>query len=165
MSTWADISARMGRNDMPHAAIMGFYDLDDDAERAVALSAAWTMAEWPELHADQEVWADLFAAVGPVRDGEPVDYDGLGLPDPVTLYRGAVPSRRDGMSWTTDRDRAEWFARRFDGLGTETGQVYEITIPVECCLARFTEGRGEDEVVVDVTQLDMDAEVSCPHAA
>lgn len=160
MSTWAEMSARMGRNEMPHAAILGFYNLDDDTERAKALTAAWTLAEWPEQHAEQEVWAMLFAAIGPVKNGALVRDDELGLPDPVTLYRGAIPSRRDGMSWTTDPERAKWFARRFDGTWNQKGEVYEITIPLEFCLARFTEGRGEDEVVVDVTQLDMDAEVT-----
>ena len=34
------------------------------------------------------------------------------LSDPVTIYRGQIAGRRAGISWTTDRERAEWFAKR-----------------------------------------------------
>jgi len=36
------------------------------------------------------------------------------LPDVVTVYRGAGnPAYLSGFSWTLDRARAKWFARRF----------------------------------------------------
>ena len=34
------------------------------------------------------------------------------LPDPVSIYRGQLAGRHAGIAWTTDRERAEWFARR-----------------------------------------------------
>jgi hypothetical protein len=35
------------------------------------------------------------------------------LPDPVTVYQGTSGVFKSGVSWTTDKDTAEWFARRF----------------------------------------------------
>jgi hypothetical protein len=35
------------------------------------------------------------------------------LPDPVTVYRGQEAGTSPGVSWTTDKAKAEWFAERF----------------------------------------------------
>ena len=36
------------------------------------------------------------------------------LPNSFTVYRGVTPGRNpDGMSWTREYDKAEWFANRF----------------------------------------------------
>jgi hypothetical protein len=67
--------------------------------------------------------------------------------EPVTLYRGATPARARGMSWTDDRDRAEWFARRFD----DSARVWTATLKPHDLLARIHApdgGRGEHEYVV-----------------
>jgi MFS superfamily sulfate permease-like transporter len=50
------------------------------------------------------------------------------LPEaPVTLYRGCAPERRFGMSWTTDLDRARWFAERDLSHGTGNVYVYQAS--------------------------------------
>jgi hypothetical protein len=68
------------------------------------------------------------------------------LPDRVTIYRGvARPGRHIGISWTTDRQVAEWFAGRHTlGGGVPTllsGHVYKRNI-----IAAIA-GRGEREVI------------------
>ena len=69
------------------------------------------------------------------------------LEDPVTVYRGVTSYNAKNikaLSWTLDRDTAEWFAHRFG----EEGTVYEAQISKEHILAFFN-GRNESEVVVD----------------
>lgn len=57
------------------------------------------------------------------------------------------------MSWTEDRAKARWFARRnvLFGFG---GAVYQVEVPPGHVLARLADERpGEAEVVVDPTGL------------
>lgn len=149
---WRDVSARVGRNDLPYVLGKNWPELDA-GDRAGALAAAWTMAEWPEQSMPPDLWVLFFDHVGYIVDGEPRDRE-QHLPEIVTLYRGATSDRRDGMSWTGSRDRAEWFARRFEGLdSTRECSVWRIETPREHVLAHFT-NRGEDEYVVDTSTFD-----------
>lgn len=167
-TTWREVSARAGRNDLPgllfaHLSGLAPHDL------ARGVGEAWTMAEWPEDHASQLAWLAAFdAATGGDQDailvdGEVMpreesgdlaeaDMDGL-----VTLYRGSIASRRHGMSWTPNRAIAEWFAHRFDGMeGDQGGKVWRANIPAAWVVAIFNNGRGEAEFVVDTTDLTAD---------
>jgi hypothetical protein len=66
------------------------------------------------------------------------------LDDTVTIFRGCVKNlNEDGLSWTLDRERAEWFANRFD----QKGIVIEKAIGKEEIVAYFS-GRGEQEIIV-----------------
>lgn len=73
------------------------------------------------------------------------------LDDVVTVYRG-VPPHNDqnvkALSWTLDREVAEWFAHRYG----ENGTVYEAQIEKENIHAVFL-GRNEEEVIVDPERL------------
>ena len=145
---WNEVAARAGRNDLPLLLFYNFHTLPlEDRPKAVARS--WMMPEWPEGHLPPEVWVTFFRAVGYLVDEACGDRGTL--PEQLTLYRGAIPSRRLGMSWTGDRDRAEWFAHRFDGIrGDSLGKVWTVTVPRSLVLARITE-RREDEYVLDTT--------------
>ncbi len=73
------------------------------------------------------------------------------LPQTLTIYRGVTShnSRNiKALSWTLDRDKAEWFAHRFGDDGT----VYEAEIDKKHVLA-FFESRNEAEVVVNPAYL------------
>ena len=52
------------------------------------------------------------------------------------------------LSWTLDRQTAEWFAHRFG----ENGTVYEAQIDKKHIYAYFS-GRNESEVIVDPSYL------------
>ena len=52
------------------------------------------------------------------------------------------------LSWTLDRDTAEWFAHRFG----ENGTVYEAQIQKKYIYAFFN-SRNEPEVIVDPKHL------------
>jgi hypothetical protein len=65
----------------------------------------------------------------------------------LTIYRGiagvGADRRPKGMSWTTNREQAEWFANRF---GLPNPEVIEGRIGSRSVLA-YTEGRQEQEVI------------------
>lgn len=66
------------------------------------------------------------------------------LPQTIAVYRGCQKGlNENGISWTLDKDRAEWFATRF---GKE-GKVLEMRINKSKIVAVFT-GRNESEVVI-----------------
>ncbi|OQM74703.1 hypothetical protein BFN67_03440 [Pseudaminobacter manganicus] len=75
------------------------------------------------------------------------------LPEVLTIYRGCESEDHiGGYSWSLDRDRAEWFARRF---GVD-GVIGKLEIQKLDALACFGE-RNEAEIVVDAVYLDDDA--------
>lgn len=136
--------------DLPWAAhqVITSECLTPQARRELAVSA-WTGPEFPEANLSRAKWLQIFA-----RTGFLTDRDGLVRPKAsVTLWRGAIPSRKAGMAWTSDRDRASWFARRLSGVSTkEDGEVWRLTVEPGRVLARFVE-RGEEEFVVDTRRL------------
>ena len=69
------------------------------------------------------------------------------LDDVVTVYRGVTSYNAQNvkaLSWTLNREVAEWFAHRFGQNGT----VYEAQVKKENIYAVFL-GRNEEEVIVD----------------
>jgi hypothetical protein len=158
MATWSEISARMGRNDLPHAVIMGVVEgrLTDPDEIAKGVEAAWVGAEWPLKAAEPDVWMLAWGAA--VTDfGERYLEDGTirptsDLPEYLSVWRGCHEAGRYGMSWTSDRATATWFASRF---GDPDLHLYELEVPREAVLGRFN-GRNEHEVVIDPEWLMLD---------
>lgn len=120
----------------------------------------WTDTEFPNRN---PMWARLWRAF-PLMDDPMGDTDLLDPSGTTTVYRGIAvgeegefDSESPGMSWTTDRDRAEWFAHRFAGMEDReipvvlTGQVANRNV-LFCY-----DGRNESEVVsnaVEVTKVD-----------
>jgi hypothetical protein len=123
---------------------------------------AWTDPEWPEGNYGARVWRELWERIGFVH--ERLDEDDTkerdqSLPTaPVRLYRGAIASRKKGMAWTPDLDRAKWFARRLSPTtGTRNGglrvaRVWTTLCPPDRVYARF-DGRREEEWVIDTRGL------------
>ena len=116
-------------------------------EAVTLLKFAWTMPEFPADSEDvAHEWIEAFSMLVWVTD-----VDGEEPPEePLTLYRGADrDSGGRGLAWTTDPDRAKWFAYR---LGREGRTVFTAVAPPGVILAHFT-GRNEDEYVVDYSLL------------
>ena len=65
------------------------------------------------------------------------------LPDSFTVFRGAGRIDPFPLSWTLNREKAQWFATRFRARG----RVYEVTVSKAEVSACFRE-RGEDEIVL-----------------
>ena len=118
------------------------------------LSSAWILNESPNDDANM-TRRELVAAFTSVSPEYLMDEDELrefrALDDTITVYRGITPHNAKNikaLSWTLDRNTAEWFAHRFG----EDGTVYEAQIDKEHICALFT-GRNESEVIVDPRYL------------
>jgi len=109
------------------------------------LASIWTDTENAWAHLD--LWREFFSSDRANREwlmdwDEQMAYDGLG--ETVTVYRGYQPGlNKDGISWTVNREKAEWFATRFG----KKGKVLEKQVSKRDIIAVFT-GRNEYEVVI-----------------
>ena len=76
------------------------------------------------------------------------------LPETITVYRGVSVGRVDlGLSWTDDREKAEWFMHRFDRKNNnEKGHLLSVTCPKQYALA-YLDSRNEKEIVLDVLSV------------
>ena len=81
---------------------------------------------------------------GDLADGENKElFDKL--PEVVTVFRGSTHKKgKKGFSWTTDREKAVWFAKRFNRDGI--GYVVEGTVAKANVIAYFNR-RREAEIV------------------
>lgn len=70
------------------------------------------------------------------------------LPENFIVYRGVTSGRNpNGMSWTREYDKAEWFSNRFG-----EGYVLEGTVNKKDTLAFFNR-RGEEEIVIEAKNV------------
>ena len=138
------LALRFGRNLYPALLFDWWHSgtLTVDDLRAV-LPDAWCWPEWPQRALGVGEWVGLFRTAGFVSD------TGRVAPtEPVTVHRGTTWGRRRGMAWTTDRQRAEWFADRWTLWATGSGMVVTATIDPGAMLAFIDDRRGS-EVVLD----------------
>ena len=111
------------------------------------LSSVWvdTENQWQYL----DTWTELLSANRSSRhylmDESEVQLLNS-LPEFVKIYRGCVKGlNEDGLSWTLDKAKAEFFANRF----SKEGIILEREIPKADIIAVLT-GRGESEVICEV---------------
>lgn len=115
------------------------YMSSKDFEEVLLFS--WIMVEHPlkDINVTKSEMLKWFSKLGYVSD----------LSGVVTIYRGVGSEKyRDGISWTLDREKAEWFATRF----TEDGVVYSAKVKSNDILYYISD-RGEKEVIVDPKRL------------
>ena len=129
-----------------------------------ALRMVWMSVEKPGRNPSftKQSWVSTFRRCEPAFLMEPSELQTLSqLPDLIEVYRGIwwegkgnpVDGAIKGLSWTTDRAVAEFFAYRFQGKNpARQGRVYQAYIPKSGVLA-YLDGRNEKEVVVDPKQL------------
>ncbi|WP_131705513.1 hypothetical protein [Mycolicibacterium obuense] len=147
--TFSRALMHVGRNEGPALLYDLYPGAIDIAEHSGVAAEVWSMAEFPSNLIDPDDWVALFEEAGYTVDGVPAPRPTA----PVNVYRGCHPERRFGMSWTTDIDRARWFAER--DLGHGVGEVYEVTVQPSFLLAYIhVSSRGEAEFVVDPSALD-----------
>lgn len=77
------------------------------------------------------------------------DIPGLREPVECEVFRGCLSAHKRGISWTLDKSRAEWFAKR---LNRGKGRVYRTIVNPKAQLAAFN-GRGEQEILVNPRAL------------
>ena len=79
------------------------------------------------------------------------DIDDLSDENIITIYRGVKVNNYRGLSWTVDKNVAEWFARRF-GHDGDRCYVFTGTINKKDIIALFS-SRNEKEVVCDYRKI------------
>lgn len=116
------------------------------------LGSAWVQAENPNMDANVKIptlikWFRNADKTALMSEEDYRVYESL--PDSITLYRGvSVGRKRYGLSWTRNREEAEWFKGRFEHENKK-GTLLTATVPKDLCLCYFN-SRGEKEVVLDV---------------
>ena len=124
------------------------------------LANAWVMCESPnnDPNFTQKQMLGLFKKADPQVLMDEDEYKQFqALEDTLVVYRGVTSynaNRVKAMSWTFDREKAEWFAHRF----VVVGAVYEAKIDKAHVYAFFS-SRNESEVIVDPAFLNELAEV------
>ena len=132
-------------------------DLFDDSKAYYDfLKEAWILTEFPMQSYDnyEDAVIDFYYFDDPrlmMDEEEKKVFDGL--PKIVKIYRGIrvddeLDENNIGLSYTFNKEKAEWFAKRFsqDGKGTPT--LIEATIDKDDILSVFLD-RDEDEVLVN----------------
>jgi hypothetical protein len=119
---------------------------------ADALTHLWITVEFPNHDANvsvEEFLKYFSKADKELLMGKDIEkYNSL--PDKITVYRGTcLKSTTKALSWTTNIEKARWFANRFGN----NGKVYEATIDKKDIFAYFT-NRGESEVVLNYKKLE-----------
>ncbi len=118
------------------------------------LASTWTRAEAPnmDVNVSKAKLLSFFKQADPSVLMEQDEYIQFKmLDDPVTVYRGVTEHNAKNvkaLSWTLNRETAEWFAHRFG----ENGTVYEAQIP-KAHIYAFFNCRNESEVIVDPKYL------------
>lgn len=117
---------------------------------AELLIAGWIDCEFPSrCGAGRGDLIRAFRAIGYWTDA----FDDKPPSMPIEVFRGAgVREARDGMSWTMDFSRAEWFANRWRTDGDPPGWVWRASVEPGGVLAILTAG-NESEVVLDPARL------------
>lgn len=121
-----------------------------DKEMAEILADAWVNSECPNMDVDvsKAELVEMFTKADKqylMSERERKLLAQLG--ETVTVYRGVTSYNAKNvraLSWTIDKDRAKWFAHRFQ----ENGIVYTAQIRKAQILAVFA-SRGESEIVLN----------------
>ncbi len=93
---------------------------------------------------DAAVWHNLFEACDTTRLyslGDPVTFTS------ATVYAGSVSGFKRSLSWTPDRQRAEWFAERWKDPSRGGGELYEVDITKANILV-YLKHRHEEELIL-----------------
>lgn len=122
--------------------------IKDPAQWWEIVSGIWTDSEniWQEM----ERWEGIFESApegDPMDDEERKVFDAL--PDEITIYRGtcAPDGIGSGMSWTLDRDKAEWFATRLYMPGRSGAPQVVTGVVSKADAIGYQAGRGEQEII------------------
>lgn len=121
---------------------------------SLILGDAWLRSEQPnhDPNLPQKKLLKLFSVADPRVLMEEVERKRLAELDAVvTVYRGThsdKPNSERALSWTLNRDTAQWFANRYG----KDGKVYEAKIEKKHIHALFLR-REESEVILDPKYL------------
>ena len=130
----------------------GFVQIEhllSDTEYWELLASVWIDSENIRENADE--WEELLMSPrgnrhATMTEGEAMEF--MDLPGSIVVYQGHTLDRDDGWSWTTDREKAWWFARRFAQLEGSTACMTRGIVGKSSVMAYLTR-RGESEILVN----------------
>ncbi len=127
------------------------YNVITDQECADALYSIWTMQERFYDCGMAKTKMIKFMKMAEKSLVLPDDIDKLSDDSMITIYRGVKENDYKGLSWTTDKNTAIWFAKRFsydvDKCYVFTGQLKKKDI------IAFFDCRNESEIVCDYRKV------------
>jgi len=113
----------------------------DDKTKAELLTYNWVLTENPSVN--MKHWIKLFKYFTEKKEllmsEQELEFFN-NLPEEITIYRGA--DTIEGISWTLCKEKAEWFAKRYN----KNGKVFEKTVKKHDCLC-FLNDRKEEEII------------------
>ena len=122
-----------------------------DKDLAERLADVWVSTENPNQDADCTIpyLTKLFKRCDKRYLMTPEDYEVYeNLPEQFTVYRGvAVGRAHNGLSWTRNKEKAIWFANRFN-TKSKRGYLLTTVVNKSDVLAYFNT-RGEEEILVN----------------
>lgn len=127
------------------------YEVITDQECADMVYSIWTMQERFHECGMAKTKLIRFMKMADKKISLPDDIEQLSDDDMVTIYRGVRVNNYKGLSWTIDKQLAEWFAKRF-GVNGEKGYVFTGQIKKKDIIA-FFDSRNEEEVVCDYRKI------------
>jgi hypothetical protein len=131
--------------------IMAFKDIMEqmtDAQYWDLLGIIWTDSE--NIREAPQMWETLLRSKRPERNEIMTDDDQaalMAMDDVIPVYQGHTTRRHDGWSWTTNYDKAVWFAHRFALLENSKPALTSGMCSKADVIAYFA-NRGESEIVV-----------------
>lgn len=133
---------RVGASRLWHLVGQVWRDSEDNMASAIEWGEIWSHA-YDGKHGG---FRKCFERVMGAPDRRAYD----ALPEFLTCYRGCKEEHHAyGYSWTIDREKAEWFARRRIGAGI----VAKTQVHKSVVLAYFSD-RKESEVVLDIDYIE-----------
>jgi hypothetical protein len=126
--------------------------INDPKEAVRLVGEVWTDSE--NIRQDRSVWLSIWTKLAEpwaaMDEKEQAEF--ATFPNRLTIFRGQYGRRglTDGLAWTTDQSKAEWFARRFPHRGppfVASGRVFKHDV-----FAYFI-GRQESEIVVSPDRI------------
>lgn len=120
-----------------------------EQESADVLYSIWTSVE--QIHNNGMSTSLLLKLMKKANkdDGTTEIINSLSDSDTVQIYRGTRANDFKALSWTIDKEQAEWFAQRFKMLN-QPGFVYSGVIEKKYIFAYF---EREDETVCDYRKI------------
>lgn len=147
---WLGLTGYVGNEARP-ALVYGLWD--EGAVTAADLASGLLLEAWEAgphyRHLDclgLDRWLELFEEAGWVSDGAPRPTASL------RAWRGApLAASSPGMSWSTSKEKAEWFRNRWTTAGIPSG-LYVVTADPAAMLG-MTNQRGEHELILDARRI------------
>ena len=112
------------------------------------LSECWIDSE--NIRENPTVWQGLLRSKRPGRENMMSYADRellVRFPESIEVFQGHTDERDDGWSWTIDRSKAEWFARRFADF-EHADPVLSFGVAHKKDVIAFLTNRGESEILI-----------------